>query len=311
MSELPWENKKIAEIMSSAGNEAKLSPDATGKNNKATSPIPDILANAFADMQMEEVQIEAHESASVVADDNMPQMTAPSFGDLPDLSLLGGIKSEGPKLDMQKTAFPPFMNSSGIPATLDKKESIAQDIPKMSYDNVFPSATPATHSGESSKKRSPPPLFQPFILSDGDAGAGPHLDTPISSAPRYKSAPLPFQPSQSISDKLPSPNPLPLSVPLPPDPGYNHLDPVHAVGVDPFASSPANVPGSLGNNPSIGVNPFASSPANAPGSLGDTPSIGVNPFASSPANAPGSLGNNPSIGVNPFASSPANVPGSL
>ncbi|WP_319508420.1 FlaD/FlaE family flagellar protein [uncultured Methanolobus sp.] len=309
MSELPWENKKIAEIMSSAGDEAKLSPDASKNKMVSNPPIPDILANAFADIPMEEAKIEAHEPASDVKVSQMPEMSFPSFGDLPDLSAVGENNSEVPTSNPDEMSFPPslpsFMNAPNISGTPDQNEGVLNDIPKtlFTFDNSGiddnSSAKTSQNSGASPKKRSPPPLFEPFIPPGIDAESGDGPEPPAINMPESAvndSITFPAAVPSSENTSAPQINPFAAA----PNVSANPFEAPPAAGVNPFDSTPA-----------AGVNPFEASPAAGVNPFDSTPAAGINPFAAAPAvganpfEAPPVAGANPfaaasTIGVNPF-----------
>ncbi|WMW22232.1 FlaD/FlaE family flagellar protein [Methanolobus mangrovi] len=336
MSELPWENKKIAEIMSSAGDEAKLSPDASTIKKGATPPIPDILANAFADMQMEEAKIDTQEPASDVKFNQLPEMSFPSFGDLPDLSVVGQNKSEEPTSNPVGMSFPPslpsFMNAPGIPETPDPKEGTVNDIPKTLFamdnskinNDPFPDTSPKIVS--SPKKRSPPPLFDPFIPGGLETDLGNDPEPPATNMPEFvANNPTSFPPSLSSSENLQvsginqfanTPNDSPSPFFDGPIAGANSIEATPSVGTNPFDSTPSG-----GANPfqaphTAGVNPF-----DAPPTVGANPfevpaAAGVNPFdapstvGANPFDAPSTVGANPfevppDASVNPFEAPPA------
>jgi archaellum component FlaD/FlaE len=266
MSELPWENKKIAEIMSSVEDE-QSSANASSEKKSSTPPIPDLLANAFADIPMEEAKIEVSEVNPASTEVEAPQGAFPSFGDLPDLSALSSTPANAP-LSEEKEApleMPPFMNSApntdelGIAPPLDQspEPSPVIDIP--------------------AKKRSPPPLFEPLIHSDEPSGpSSPEIgeslpfvsgsnqsqsfaaqvETPTFTTPsNFPSADVPVEsnPFESSPGAVPLANPLaPAGVPVESNPFES--SPGAVPPTDPFA--PADVP--------VESNPFESSPGAVP-----------------------------------------------
>jgi Putative archaeal flagellar protein D/E len=267
MSELPWENKKIAEIMSSVEDE-QSSANASGEKKSSTPPIPDILANAFADIPMEEAKIEISEENPSSTEAEVPQAAFPSFGDLPDLSALGNTPPNVP-LSEEKEApleMPPFMNS---PPNADELGM----IPPL---NQSPESSPTME--KPAKKRSPPPLFEPFINSD---------EPYESSSPEVGESALPFSPEPIQSQ------PIDAQVEVPPFPTSDTPVSTGApVESNPFESTPDAIPP---------VNPFAS--AGGP--------VESNPFESTPdAIPPGnpftSAGG--SVESNPFEPTPDTIP---
>ncbi|WP_407357212.1 FlaD/FlaE family flagellar protein [Methanolobus sp. WCC5] len=306
MSELPWENKKIAEIMSSADEASKLSVTDNSGNSKSTlPPIPDILANAFADIPMEEAKIEVSEDAvfSMANEARMP----PSFGNLPDLSMPGGIDSDS-NLSQSKSvsspssdALPPFLNNLNAANSHEKNEGSVADTPKPLFDPEKSTAGKntsgpslkgaASHSG----KRSPPPLFEPFIPHDNDTissmGSEGHTQTLPGTDPGLASPPGTISSLEELKD--PGVNPF-ISTPpvnLPPS-GTRSGD------AGPFGSGPGIANQSHAKlsfpNPSdaapVAFNPFSNDQQNL-NPLRNDQSI-TNPFVENPA------------GANPFANIP-------
>jgi Putative archaeal flagellar protein D/E len=302
MSELPWEDKKIAEIMSSAGDEAKLSPDASKNKMFSPPPIPDILANAFADIPMEEAKIEAHEPASDVKVGQMPEMSFPSFGDLPDLSAVSENKSEVPTSNPDEMSFPPslpsFMNASNIPGTPDQNEGVLNDIPKtlFTFDNSGiddnASAKTSQNSGASPKKRSPPPLFEPFIPPGIDAESGNGPEPPaINMSESAVHDSITFPPAVPSSENASAPQINPFAAA--PTIGANLFDSAPAVGVNPFEAPPA-----------AGVNPFATAPTVSATPFETPHDVGANPFVAAPDVGANPFDSTPAVGANPFEAPP-------
>nr|WP_321496382.1 FlaD/FlaE family flagellar protein [uncultured Methanolobus sp.] len=316
MSELPWENKKVAEIISSVEGD-KSSANTSGEKNSSTPPIPDILANAFADIPMEEAKIEVHEDSPSPADSGAPQASFPSFGDLPDLSALGGTPPNAPPVEKKEApmGMPPFMNA---PPNADQPDM----VPSLDQPPE-PSSV-----GKSAKKRSPPPLFEPFVGSKEPHGISPPcIGEPAPPFVPGSSEPLPFDP-QVEKSQFPTPGPFTSPVapaesnPFESMPGsVPPADPFASAGVpsesNPFGSTPGSVPPA---DPfaSAGVpaesNPFGSTPGSVP-PADPFASAGVssesNPFGSTPGSVPPA---DPfaSAGVssesNPFGSTPGSVP---
>ena len=336
MSELPWENKKIAEIMSSADDEAKLSPDASNMKKSATPPIPDILANAFADMPMEETKINTQEPASDVKDDQIPEMSFPSFGDLPDLSAISENKSEEPTSNPGEMSFPAslpsFMNTSDIPETPDPKEGIVNDIPKTLFtidnseinNDYFADASPKI--GTSSKKRSPPPLFEPFIPGGLETDLGNDPEPPATNVPEFvASNPTSFPSSAPSSENLPfseisqfanTPDSTPSPFAGDSIAGANSIEATPTVVANPFEAPPTAGVNSFEASPTAsvnpfeapaaaGVNPFEAPPAADVNPFEAPPAAGVNPFEAPPAGGVNPFEAPPAAGVNPFEAPPA------
>ncbi len=266
MSELPWENKKIAEIMSSVVDKAEMAPDVSEKKNGSTPQIPDILASAFADIPMEEAKIEVHEPTSDAGVGLIPEANAP-FGDLPDLSALGQIKNENTKLNLEDislpSSLPPFMNTPDIDVTSDEKENIAPDISKSLFDpdlsakNTDHSVATGANLPGPDNKRSPPPLFELFIPENTDTE---HLEGLEASVPNLK---------ESEQNAFPSFPPL-----VPSDGNFTVPD--------QFAvAQSANTP-SLGDALSNGANPAIASNPFDPTHATDSPSLGNGPAAYNP-----------------------------
>ncbi|TQD23838.1 FlaD/FlaE family flagellar protein [Methanolobus vulcani] len=248
MSELPWENKKIADIMSSV-EEEQSSANASGEKKSSTSPIPDILANAFADIPMEEAKIDVPEVNPVSAENGASQAAFPSFGDLPDLSALGGTQPNIPSAEEKEDSIevPPFM----------KSPPNAGEVGIISSVNQFHEPSPATD--KPAKKRSPPPLFEPFINSD-EPSVSPSSEIGES---------LPFAPESNQSPQFGAQLEVPpfstpdalVSADGPLESNSFESTPVTAPLTDPFASAGA----------SVESNPFESIPDSVPS---------VDPFSS-------------------------------
>jgi archaellum component FlaD/FlaE len=291
MSELPWENKKIADIMSSV-EEEQSSANASGEKKSSTSPIPDILANAFADIPMEEAKIDVPEVNPVSAENGASQAAFPSFGDLPDLSALGGTQPNVPPAEEKEDSIevPPFMKS---PPNADELGIIS---------SINQSHEPSPATDKPAKKRSPPPLFEPFINSD---------EPSVSLSPEIDES-LPFasdsnQPSQFGAQVEVPPFSTPDSivsdgVPLESNPFES--TPVTAPPADPFVS----VGGPVASNP-FEPAPVAVPPANPFASVGDP--VASNPFESIsdavPPVDPFASAGDP-VASNPFEPAPVAVP---
>jgi archaellum component FlaD/FlaE len=292
MSELPWENKKVADIMSSAGEEAKISDgSAPGTTKSFHPPIPDILANAFADIPMEEATIELSDSTPDAKVVQMPNLGVPSFGDLPDLSLMGGSSNKEPELNsgnsLSQGILPPFMSNSNIPNSSVQKEENAF-VPKplfdpLSSDNAGANAIGALDAP--AKKRSPPPLFEPLIQLD-DAVNGADVVVPF---PIQESESMSFPSNEFLVEGRPAPEMPPFGEP-PSD------------SVNPFASPNSSVAPPFNEPPSAGANPFTTPGSSAASPLPEPPSGSVNPFASPSSSAAPPFNEPPSAGANPFTS---------
>jgi archaellum component FlaD/FlaE len=297
MSELPWENKKVAEVMSSVEEEeSSAKSSASGEQKSPTPPIPDILANAFADTPMEEAKIEISEDDPVQTDAGAPQTAVPSFGDLPDLSALSGTPPNAPPSEEKEAPLeiPPFMNP---PSVANESDIVDSPAPFTQTDEggitspSDPSSLPSpSNMEESPKKRSPPPLFEPFI-HPGDEQSEPSL-------PELEEPALPFTPENdqlpfdAQVETQPTPTPDPFTVPVgSEEPNPSVTSPVTGPSSDPFAPA--------GN--SVEFNPFESSPGTVPPS--DSPVSSGNPVESNPF-TPSSDG---APSTDPFAS-PDNVP---
>ena len=280
MSELPWENKKVAEVMSSVEEEeSSAKSSASGDQKSPTPPIPDILANAFADTPMEEAKIEISEDDSVQTDAGAPQTAVPSFGNLPDLSALSGTPPNAPPAEEKEAPLeiPPFMNP---PSVANESDIADSPVPftQIGEGGITPPSDPSSLSSpsnieESPKKRSPPPLFEPFI-HPGDEPSEPSL-------PELAGPTLPFTPENdqlpfdAQAETQPAPTPDPFTVPDgSEEPNPSVTSPVTAPPSDPFVPA--------GN--SVEFNPFESSPETAPPS--DSPVSSGNPVESNPFAAP-------------------------
>ena len=186
MSELPWENKKIADIMSAAGDEAKLSDSGNDSNDGVSPPpIPDILANAFADIPMEEANIEVPDSDSQGNEKPVNEMNAPPFGDLPDLSAIAGNTGSEVSMDAADNPapadLPPFMQSSeqdDVPEVSDEKTpDMVSPFFNQNSKDILPPDKPINED-KVSKKYSPPPLFEPQLPQDEEEYPFSGSDTP-------------------------------------------------------------------------------------------------------------------------------------
>jgi len=297
MSELPWENKKVADIMSSAGEEAKISDgSAPGTTKSFHPPIPDILANAFADIPMEEATIELSDSTPDAKDVQMPNLGVPSFGDLPDLSLMGGSSNKEPELNsgnsLSQGILPPFMSNSNIPNSSVQKEENAF-VPKplfdpLSSDNAGANAIGALDAP--AKKRSPPPLFEPLIQLD-DAVNGADVVVPF---PIQESESMSFPSNEFLVEGRPAPEMPPFGEPS-------------SDSVNPFASPNSSVAPPFNEPPSGSVNPFASPSSSAAPPFNEPPSGSVNPFASPGSSAASPFSEPSYASVNPFTQAPVGM----
>ncbi|WP_342305926.1 FlaD/FlaE family flagellar protein [Methanolobus sp. ZRKC5] len=323
MSELPWENKKIAEIMSSVVDEVEMSPDVSEKKKSSTPQIPDILASAFADIPMEEAKIEVHEPISDVGAGLIPEASTP-FGDLPDLSALGQIKSEGTKLNLENislpSALPPFMNTPNISGISDEKENIASDIskslfnPELSGMNTDHSVATAANSRDFDNKRSPPPLFELFTPENTSTEHLEGLETSVPNLQESEQNAPPSFPSLVPSDgnlAVPDQFATALANGANPAVASNPFDPTPVVNSPPFAGSPTAVsnpfePTPVVNSPPFGgspaavSNPFEPTPATDSPPLGGSPSVVSNPFDPSPVAESPPFGGSPAAVSNPF-----------
>ncbi|WP_340819071.1 FlaD/FlaE family flagellar protein [Methanolobus sp. WCC4] len=321
MSELPWENKKIAEIMSSAGEESKITDSpAPGLENGSNPPIPDILANAFADMPMEEAKIEAPDSGSDpdVLDVQMPEMAAPAFGDLPDLSMLSNNEDETPdvqvpEVDSPSAGLPPLMGDTFVRSSSSNSDIIDQVTkPLFDPDSLVPGGVNAgTVPAEPKKRSSPPPLFEPFLPSDENT----ETDHSVESSIPALDAANPFNaPASDVVNPFDSPvsadansfnppasdNVNPFDSPVSAD--ANPFNPPASDVVNPF-DSPVSADANPFNPPaSDNVNPFDVPVSADTNSFNPPASDNVNPF-DSPVSADANPFNPPaSDSVNPFDS---------
>jgi archaellum component FlaD/FlaE len=316
MSELPWENKKIADIMSSV-EEEQSSANASGEKKSSTSPIPDILANAFADIPMEEAKIDVPEENPVSAEKDAPQAAFPSFGDLPDLSALGGTQPNLPPAEEKEDSLevPPFMKS---PPNADESGIIS---------SINHSHDPSPATDKPAKKRSPPPLFEPFINSDKPSvSPSPEIDESVPFASDSNQPPQfgaqvevpPFStPDSIVSDGVPlESNPFestPVAVP-PADPFSSVGDSVESNPFNPTSgATPSTDPFASVGDP-VASNPFepapvAVPPANPFSSSDD--SVASNPFEPTPGAVPPAnpfSSSDDSVASNPFEPTPGAVP---
>ncbi|MDK2940297.1 MAG: hypothetical protein PWQ51_2462 [Methanolobus sp.] len=293
MSELPWENKKIAEIMSSVEDE-KSSANTSDEKKSSTPPIPDILANAFADIPMEEAKIEISEEEPEQPDFGTAQSDFPSFGDLPDLSALAGTPQANDTPAEENEAppeLPPFMNP---PSNADESGTVDAPFPFMQSDEagivppMDPSPAPSPDNMENPvKKRTPPPLFEPIIDSDEVSGS-PSSEAPEQALPfTLETVQSPSIESEVETQPASAPNLFaPPTGDVPPsDPFSSGVSPAES---NPFApptgeASPDN-PFASGGSP-VESNPFASPagevPSVDPFASGDSP-VESNPFAAFP-----------------------------
>jgi archaellum component FlaD/FlaE len=335
MSELPWENKKIAEVMASVEDESSSDASGTSEQNKSsTPPIPDILANAFADTPMEEAKIEVDENEQGQADDVTQQMETSPFGDLPDLSALSG-NPPVPSLSEEKVSppeLPPFMKPSE-----DSEISGAGKIPSPEKPAdlggiISPGFQPARpvppKQGNPMKKRSPPPLFEPQIFSDEESEELPSVENtappvpsslptgqfPPTGTQSEDKPPFPelFPPSESSAE----PNPfevaddnIPLTDPFAPtesavEPNPFEVSDGNALPTDPFAPTESAVesnPFEVSDGNALPTDPFAPSKS----------AVEPNPFEVSDGNAPSTDPFAPSksaVEPNPFEVSDGNAP---
>ncbi|ETA67426.1 putative archaeal flagellar protein D/E [Methanolobus tindarius DSM 2278] len=314
MSELPWENKKVAEVMSSVEDEHSPA-NASGEKKGSTPPIPDILANAFADIPMEEAKIEIPEDAPVGDNSEPSQPSFPSFGDLPDLSALGGTPPrESPEEKKEiPMEMPPFMMPSSDEGGSGVVESPSPFMQSNDAGVIPPQDQPPVQSPSNmetpAKKRSPPPLFEPFINSD----EAPDIPSPEGLEPPmpFASEPSQFPPIAEQSETPLTPGALPFSVPnesevsntfeSSPD-AVPKIDPFTAPAgditpSDPFASTVSSVESNPFEPPSEvipPIDPFASTVDSVDSDPFEPPSEAIpptDPFAST-------------VDSNPFAASP-------
>ena len=296
MSELPWENKKIAEIMSSVDDEVDTSADISEKKNSSTPPIPDILASAFADIPMEEAKIEIPEPSSDAGAGLIPEASTP-FGDLPDLSALDQIKSEDTKSNSENislpSAIPPFMNCPDISVISDDKGKIAPDLsqslfnPDLSGMNRDPPVANAANSRNSDNKRSPPPLFELFNPETAGTEHLEDLETPVPNLQESEqNAP------SSLGDALANgANPAVASNPFEPGP---------VAASPPFAADPGAVPNPFEPGPASASPPFDVNPGAASNPFDAGHVASVNPFESTSTAEANPFAGSPAPGANPF-----------
>ncbi|WP_407282776.1 FlaD/FlaE family flagellar protein [Methanolobus sp. WCC1] len=321
MSELPWENKKVAEVMSSVEDEQSPA-NASGEKKGSTPPIPDILANAFADIPMEEAKIEIPEEAPVGDNSEPSQPSFPSFGDLPDLSALGGTPPrESPEEKKEiPMEMPPFMMPSSDEGGSGVVESPSPFMQSSDAGVIPPQDQPPVQSPSNmetpAKKRSPLPLFEPFINSD---------EAPDIPSPEGLEPPMPFasEPSQfpPIAEQLETPQtPGALSFSVPNESEVSNtfesspdavpkIDPFTAPAgditpSDPFASTVSSVESNPFEPPSEAIpptDPFASTVDSVESNPFKPPSEAIpptDPFASTVD----------SVDSNPFESPSGTVP---
>ncbi len=180
MSEYPWEKNKSTNTGQSLKDDSETPHENDGV--KKSPKVPDILANAFANTKMEEVEIEipATPMPEQTEDNNvgnMPQMNVPSFGDVPDISALDEIKNNSLNLKEKVPDtgnLPPFMKDThvmqDIQDNINKKEDTSLGD-NFDINSQFEEGKLSTDeqqqqqqkSGNSGAKRSPPPLFDPFF----------------------------------------------------------------------------------------------------------------------------------------------------
>ncbi|MEZ5334846.1 MAG: hypothetical protein R2741_06245 [Methanolobus sp.] len=312
MSELPWENKKVSEAMSSAGEESRLNDSPDSDKNKVS--IPDILANAFSDVSMEEVKIEDSIPAAEGTNPPVQDQVSLPFGDLPDLSSLSNNGEQetasSPEPSSLPGNLPPFMSE---PASPEPQLGAGMNLPgsKPVFEFQEPGSrvtSPGSDAGQSGQKRSPPPLFEPSFLFDESDANSESTDAP--SSPEAPPVPFPTNEAQAenqfppglpsiespsgVAPDAPPANPFETapSVDAPANP-FESAPPVDAP-VNPFESAPSGAPP---------VNPFeVAPPVDAPVNpfeVAPPVDAPVNPFESAPSGAPP---------VNPFESAPSGAP---
>jgi archaellum component FlaD/FlaE len=275
------------------------------------------LANAFADIPMEEAKIDVPEENPVSAEKDAPQAAFPSFGDLPDLSALGGTQPNLPPAEEKEDSLevPPFMKS---PPNADESGIIS---------SINHSHDPSPATDKPAKKRSPPPLFEPFINSDKPSvSPSPEIDESVPFASDSNQPPQfgaqvevpPFStPDSIVSDGVPlESNPFestPVAVP-PADPFSSVGDSVESNPFNPTSgATPSTDPFASVGDP-VASNPFepapvAVPPANPFSSSDD--SVASNPFEPTPGAVPPAnpfSSSDDSVASNPFEPTPGAVP---
>ncbi|MDG6244988.1 MAG: FlaD/FlaE family flagellar protein [Methanolobus sp.] len=314
--------------MSSATEDAKLSATGTFGDSKSTShphpTIPDILANAFADVSMEEAKIELSENA-VLSTGKAARMP-PSFGNLPDLSIPGTIESETELSMLKKVSSPssdalaPFLNDLNIPNSHETNEGPMADPakhifnPESSVGGKVLSVTSPDGDGPSLRKRSPPPLFEPFIPTSDDIkskGSESHSQILQGSGPILVSSPDTVssleEPNESKVNPFVSP-PQANSPPSSTKPG-NAGPFVNGPEIAEQSRADQSFPDSSDNGPVV-FNPFRNGPGSVSPHLQDesvpTPAA-VNPFGNVPEDA-NPFTPNPSIPAPPGICSIGSTP---
>ncbi|MBN2111381.1 MAG: hypothetical protein JW705_09925, partial [Methanosarcinaceae archaeon] len=183
MSEFPWEVKKDPGKGSSGEGVSVPDNPVNADKMSAASPIPDLLANAFAGAPMEEIKLDPAPSTETVGRQNTTP-APPAFGnlaDIPELVSDGAGPSAGPS-PQPAGDLPPFMNKGnaieGEAGNSERSSSGPLNIGGISPDPAGEEkpVQEGRKVPEKSAKKSPPPLFKPVLpgedVREPVAGAG-------------------------------------------------------------------------------------------------------------------------------------------
>ncbi|WP_406659817.1 FlaD/FlaE family flagellar protein [Methanolobus sp. ZRKC3] len=288
MSEFPWETKKDSNKESSS----KMNPGMDSPITSGAAPnISNLLANAFAEDSMEEVQLEVPSFLSEKSDET--SVVLPPFLE----TLNNAVDSNAISGDI----IPAFASQSPV------VNQVQEDVVPVSKPPVFDissisqnvSNSPNPQLPENSVRKSPPPLFNPVFLED----EGPINDLGAVSIPEFENTELPQSSSFEAKTSVDSPF---ISAPSSMD---NPFPPAHAPVSSPLppASGPVDSPFPSASGP-VG-NPFPPSPGPVDGPFPPTPGPVDGPFPPAPGPVggpfpPSSGGDGPFPGAAPVKDGP-------